>query len=101
MLTRTKQYFKSIEKVAREAGFEQILPSKARTGNAPTIKTRIDAVDSPTIHAPQPTTSQLLRATPATEYPIRSVSPELVPDRMASRIPEPSLNQRLTPKLNE
>lgn len=38
-----------------------------------------------TILAPQPTTSTLLSA-PATEYPVRSVTPELVPDSMASRI---------------
>jgi hypothetical protein len=40
---------------------------------------------APTILAPQPTTSTLLSA-PATEYPVRSVTPELVPDSMASRI---------------
>ncbi|KHO01756.1 glucosamine-6-phosphate deaminase [Metarhizium album ARSEF 1941] len=94
---KTVKYFKSIEKVAREAGFEQILPSKVRTGNGIVPQTRVKEVDSPTILAPQPTTSRLLRATPATEYPVRSVSPELVPDRMASRIPEPALNKRLTP----
>lgn len=92
------QYFKSIEKVALEQGFEQILPSKVRTGNGPVLRTKVDEVTSPTILAPQPTTSRLLRATsPAREYPIRSVSPDLVPDRMASRIPEPALNKRLTP----
>ncbi|PHH74395.1 hypothetical protein CDD80_3111 [Ophiocordyceps camponoti-rufipedis] len=95
---KTVKYFKSIEKVAREAGFEQILPSKVRTGNGLVPTTKVDPVSSPTILSPQPTTSQLLRATPATEYPIRSVSPDLVPDRMASRIPEPLLSTRLTPK---
>lgn len=70
------QYFKSIEKVAREAGFEQILPSKVRTGNGIIPRTRVDEISSPTIAAPQPTTSRLLRATPATEYPVRSVSPD-------------------------
>ncbi|KID92906.1 glucosamine-6-phosphate deaminase, partial [Metarhizium majus ARSEF 297] len=94
---KTVKYFKSIEKVAKEAGFEQILPSKVRTGNGVVPTTRVKEVDSPTILAPQPTTSRLLRATPATEYPVRSVSPELIPDRMASRIPEPALNKRLTP----
>ncbi|KAM4062943.1 glucosamine-6-phosphate isomerases/6-phosphogluconolactonase domain-containing protein [Hirsutella rhossiliensis] len=94
---KTVKYFKSIEKVAREAGFEQILPSKVRTGNGPVPRTKVDEVSSPTILSPQPTTSRLLRATPATEYPIRSVSPDLVPDRMASRIPEPGLSTRLTP----
>ncbi|KJZ76924.1 hypothetical protein HIM_03801 [Hirsutella minnesotensis 3608] len=95
---KTVKYFKSIEKVAQEAGFEQILPSKVRTGNGPVApQTKISKADSPTILSPQPTTSRLLGATPATEYPIRSVSPDLVPDRMASRIPEPGLNTRLTP----
>ena len=60
-------------------------------------------MQSPTILAPQPTTSRLLRATaPATEYPVRSVSPDLVPDAMMSRIPDPSwvmANGRLTPEL--
>lgn len=91
------QYFKSIESVAREQGFEQILPSRVRTGNGPIPETKVDEVASPTILSPQPTTSRLLRATPATEYPVRSVSPDLIPDRMASRIPEPHLSQRLTP----
>ncbi|KAL6865805.1 Glucosamine-6-phosphate isomerase (Glucosamine-6-phosphate deaminase) (GNPDA) (GlcN6P deaminase) [Amphichorda felina] len=94
---KTVKYFKSIEKVALEQGFEQILPSKVRTGNGIVPRTKVDEVSSPTILAPQPTTSRLLRATPATEYPVRSVSPDLVPDRMASRIPEPNLSQRLTP----
>lgn len=83
--------------MALEEGFEQILPSKVRTGNGAVPQTRVDEVTSPTILAPQPTTSRLLRATPAAEYPVRSVSPDLVPDRMASRIPEPNLNKRLTP----
>lgn len=83
--------------MAQEAGFEQILPSKVRTGNGSVPQTRLDEASSPTILAPQPTTSRLLGATPATEYPIRSVSPDLIPDRMASRIPEPNLNKRLTP----
>jgi glucosamine-6-phosphate deaminase len=96
-LTSHSQYFKSIEKVALEEGFEQILPSKVRTGNGPVPRTKVEEVTSPTILAPQPTTSRLLRATPAAEYPVRSVSPDLVPDRMASRIPEPGLNKRLTP----
>ncbi|KYK54948.1 glucosamine-6-phosphate deaminase [Drechmeria coniospora] len=101
---KTVKYFKSIEKIALEEGFEQILPSKVRTGIGSSVpETRIHSLDDfdgpdPSILAPQPTTSRLLRATPATEYPIRSVSPDLVPDRMASRIPEPNLSMRLTPK---
>lgn len=113
------QYFKSIEKVATSQGFEQILPSSIRTGpNVKSFKpisaqpvptTVIDEVSppmspkesSPTILSPQPTTSRLLRATsPANEYPVRSVSPDfdLVPDRMADRLPDPGFaNMRLTP----
>ncbi|KAJ6436909.1 glucosamine-6-phosphate isomerase [Purpureocillium lavendulum] len=94
---KTVKYFKSIEKVAREAGFEQVLPSKLRTSSGPIPLTKVEEVNAPTIHSPQLTTSRLLRATPAAEYPIRSVSPDLVPDRMASRIPEPNMHKRLTP----
>lgn len=101
---KSLQYFKSIEKVALAQGFEQILPSKIRTGPAPETvlqpPRQVNGGDSPTIIAPQPTTSRLLRAaSPAAEYPIRSHSPDgdLVPDRMASRIPEPGLANRLTP----
>lgn len=83
--------------VAREAGFEQMLPSRVRNVNGIVPVTRIDEASSPTVHSPQPTTPRLLGTSPAAEYPIRSVSPELVPDRMASRIPEPSLHWRLTP----
>ncbi|KAF6836654.1 glucosamine-6-phosphate deaminase [Colletotrichum musicola] len=120
---KTVKYFKSIEKVAREEGFEQILPSKIRTGPGPIPVTVVDEVQTPTILHPQPTTSRLLRASPATEYPVRStspdielvfesmgsrtktptdqqlraVTPDLVTDRMANRIPEPALARRLTP----
>ncbi|TDZ44735.1 Glucosamine-6-phosphate isomerase 1 [Colletotrichum trifolii] len=120
---KTVKYFKSIEKVAREEGFEQILPSKIRTGPGPIPITRVDEVQTPTILHPQPTTSRLLRASPATEYPVRSVSPDielvfenmesrtktpteqqlrattpdLITDRMANRLPDPALARRLTP----
>ncbi|KAK3303348.1 uncharacterized protein B0T15DRAFT_271725 [Chaetomium strumarium] len=124
---KTVKYFKDIEQVARAQGFEQILPSKIRTGPA-TVPTTIvtDEFPAPTIHSPQPTTSRLLRATPATEYPVRSrspspepnftprghlrvdsdaqytvssrsASPDLVPDRMAERMEDPALLRRLTP----
>lgn len=109
-----QQYFKSLEKVARAQGFEQILPSRVRTGPGPATVIQPprlpgaargdDAVKveapAPTVLSPQPTTSRLLRASsPAAEYPVRSVSPDfdLVPDSMASRIPDPRLAQRLTP----
>ncbi|KAI4864134.1 glucosamine-6-phosphate isomerase [Hypoxylon rubiginosum] len=100
---KTVKYFKSIEQVARQQGFEQILPSSIRTGPHSVIpKTVIDEVQSPTILSPQPMTSRLLRATPATEYPLRSVSPDLVPDRMADRVTDrvgiPDISRRLTPQ---
>jgi len=75
--------------VAKEQGFEQILPSKVRTGPGPQPQPQavvVDEVPTPTILAPQPVTSRMLRASPATEYPVRSVSPDLVPDRMADRV---------------
>ncbi|KAL2197921.1 hypothetical protein P885DRAFT_76634 [Corynascus similis CBS 632.67] len=140
---KTVRYFKDIEKAAQAQGFEHILPSKVRTGPA-TVPTTIvtDEFPASTIHCPQPTTSCLLRATPATEYPVRSRSPspdlsaprlqhhllrpdnsvetedadgtaaeyttaaifssrsttpDLIPDRMASRIGDPSLLVRSTP----
>jgi glucosamine-6-phosphate deaminase len=82
------QYFKSIEAVAFSQGFEQILPSAIRTGPRP-LQNHIDPApevkEEPTILAPKPTTSTLLAA-PATEYPLRSHSPDLIPDRMGARI---------------
>ncbi len=39
----------------------------------------------------------MLRASPATEYPVRSVSPDLVPDRMADRVAGGGFARRLTP----
>ncbi|KAI5861369.1 glucosamine-6-phosphate deaminase [Durotheca rogersii] len=98
---KTVKYFKSIEQVAKQQGFEQILPSRIRTGPkpAPIPRTVINEVQSPTILAPQPMTSRLLLATPATEYPIRSVSPDLIPDRMADRVKGiPDISRRLTPQ---
>jgi glucosamine-6-phosphate deaminase len=43
-----------------------------------------DEFPAPTIVSPQPTTSRLLRATPATEYPVRSRSPS--PDFVARQL---------------
>ena len=83
-----KQYFKSIEAVAASQGFEQILPSTVRTGPRPVtkpLKPTPEVKQEPSILSPQPLTSTLLAA-PATEYPVRSHTPELIPDRMGSRI---------------
>lgn len=87
---KTVKYFKSIEAVAASQGFEQILPSKFRTGPR-TASKPVEALsvaeikEEPSILSPQPVTSTLLAA-PATEYPIRSVTPDLIMDRMGSRI---------------
>jgi len=69
-------------------------------GHYPVPRTVVDEAASPTILAPQPTTSRLLRASPAAEYPVRSVSPDLIPDRMADRVVGvgSSFARRLTPK---
>jgi len=87
---KTVRYFKSIEKVAFSQGFEQILPSAVRTGPRPEgTKQHIDPVpemkEEPSILSPQPLTSTLLAA-PATEFPLRSHSPDLIPENMRSRI---------------
>lgn len=91
---KTVKYFKSIEKVASDEGFEQILPSAARTGPRPLMvkavaaappKDEEEVVHSPSLAYPTPLTSTLLKA-PATEYPLRSITPELVPDSMGSRL---------------
>lgn len=115
LLTPSAQYFKSIEKVALEQGFEQVLPTDLRIGTAGFLlaeqvdstkrpkdhfvaepaSVMVDEVQSPVAVHPQPNSPALLRANgPAIA---RSVSPDLVPDRMASRIPEPGLVTRLTP----
>lgn len=79
------------------------MPSAIRTGQTAIPKTVVEDISSPTVISsptilhPQPLTSRLLRASPATEYPVRSVSPDLVPDRMAERTGVPDLTQRLTP----
>lgn len=115
LIADTTQYFKSIEKVALAQGFEQNLPVALRSGpsspvgqrikvtipgNPPSAEVVIDEAESPLspIVHPQPTTPSLLRANgPAVNPLLRSVSPDLIPDRMASRIPEPTLQNRLTP----
>lgn len=102
---KTVKYFKNIEQVARAQGFEQILSSRVQTGSSteqplrPAATVIVDEVQSPTVPAPQPTTSRFLRASPATEYSLRSrsPSPDFTPDRMGSRIGDPEFTRRLTP----
>ncbi|OAA53611.1 glucosamine-6-phosphate deaminase [Niveomyces insectorum RCEF 264] len=74
---KTVKYFKSIEKVAQEQGFDQVLSEKARNGR----------------HAAQtPVTNGHGNglAVPVSEYPARSVSPDFTPDRMKDRIVKPT-----------
>ena len=116
LLVRTVKYFKSIEEVAKSQGFEQILPSAARTGKKVKAQegTSVDGMgkDNRLVHDEEakilakeieslklrnmkPLTSTYLAA-PATEYPVRSQSPdkemkrqqtpELRNDAMSSRI---------------
>lgn len=116
LLVRTVKYFKSIEEVAKSQGFEQILPSAARTGKKVKAQegTSVDGIgkDDKSVHDEEaeilakeieslklrnmkPLTSTYLAA-PATEYPVRSQSPdkemkrhqtpELHNDAMSSRI---------------
>jgi glucosamine-6-phosphate deaminase len=60
-------------------------------------KTKVEMIDSAVALSPERTMSDLLQPIAANIKTIRSPSPDLVPDRMASRIPEPDLNRRLTP----
>lgn len=60
-------------------------------------KTRVDMIDSAVAMSPDQAVSDLLQPMTANMKTMRSPSPDLVPDRMASRIPEPNLNRRLTP----
>ncbi|KAK5170755.1 Glucosamine-6-phosphate isomerase 1 [Oleoguttula sp. CCFEE 6159] len=80
---KTVRYFKSIEQVAAMMGFEQILPSEARTGAK--RDSVIEQLYSPT--ESEPNKDFLLAPRPKAS---RSVTPEFVPDRMASRLSEDS-----------
>ena len=110
LLVRTVKYFKSIESVARGMGFEQILPSKARTGRKTAVREKVEGMsgsagqkDDRSVHVEEaeilakeiealkmrnmkPLTSTYLAA-PATEYPVRSQSP----DKDMKRQPTPEL----------
>lgn len=67
--------------VANELGFEQILPSQARTGAK--RMAIVERLSSPKEETP-PDFNLLA---PAPREISRSVTPDLVPDSMASRIP--------------
>ncbi|KAI9786117.1 MAG: Glucosamine-6-phosphate isomerase 1 [Geoglossum umbratile] len=66
---KTVKYFKSIESVASALGFEQILPSTARTSNKPPVTTTAAATEET-----------------STQPPLEEPAVDLVPDRMAARL---------------
>ncbi|KAK8194199.1 Glucosamine-6-phosphate isomerase (Glucosamine-6-phosphate deaminase) (GNPDA) (GlcN6P deaminase) [Zalaria obscura] len=97
---KTVKYFKSIEKVAASCGMGQVLPSEATT-----LKKRdsiLSSLGSPKTprspqspHLPQTPLSPVpKKAENASTLPVpkpavqRAVTPELVPDRMADRLPQ-------------
>ncbi|KAJ9645890.1 Glucosamine-6-phosphate isomerase (Glucosamine-6-phosphate deaminase) (GNPDA) (GlcN6P deaminase) [Coniosporium apollinis] len=81
---KTVKYFKSIERVATELGFEQMLPCEAHTSAK--RQSIVEELQSPKSN--RPSQNQLLAPKPEIS---RSVTPDLVPDRMASRIDEGAL----------
>ncbi|KAH7045892.1 glucosamine-6-phosphate deaminase [Macrophomina phaseolina] len=97
---KTVRYFKSIEKVARRLGFEQMLPSEARiTAKRSTIREELNSPLSP--KAVKPTSFQvpLLVPNPNPQSISRSPTPEPVLESMASRISpvEPSIDFQAIP----
>lgn len=84
-MTRTNQpgtqYFKSIEQVAANCGFNQVLPSLASTG-----KKRDSVIEK--LDSPRSPKSNSFLPLPAKPEISRSVTPELIPDPMHDRLPE-------------
>ncbi|TPX13699.1 uncharacterized protein E0L32_005902 [Thyridium curvatum] len=88
---KTVRYFKSIEKIARERGFEQALPKGLRDGRVTeptTTKIMVNGIHSPLATRDFEGQSYLLRANnPVLAAPSsRSVTPEPTLDNMMSRI---------------
>lgn len=76
------QYFKSIEQVALSQGFGQDLPSEELT-----LKKRDSVLEK--LDSPRSPPSKSFLAPPKPEL-TRTVTPELVPDSMHTRLPEPA-----------
>lgn len=78
---KTVKYFRSTEKVARDLGFEQILPSDARTGakRDRVVEKLASPVDGKTSFA-------RLAVRQHTVPIVRAVTPELQPDAMHNRV---------------
>lgn len=88
------QYFKSIEQVAWSQGFTQILPESTQMGaKRDSIIQQLESPKSPkysefNLLPPTPDGTPVKTKFSKAEVPIlRSITPELVPDRMASRLP--------------
>jgi glucosamine-6-phosphate deaminase len=103
-----QQYFKSIESGSSIPSPLHPYPPKLPEETLPIPETTLDAVDTPAILQPEPVSSQLLHPDGAVVgngklSPVliaRSASPDmdLVPDRMASRIPGGGFAGRLSPQ---
>ncbi|CAG9947181.1 unnamed protein product [Clonostachys rosea f. rosea IK726] len=90
-LTIQIKYFKSIEKVAREEGFDQALPRSLRKGARVAVSSDTNGngqIESPVALKPIEVQPYLLRAnSPVLSGPIsRTVTPEPTLDSMSSRI---------------
>ncbi|KAL1636481.1 Glucosamine-6-phosphate isomerase (Glucosamine-6-phosphate deaminase) (GNPDA) (GlcN6P deaminase) [Neofusicoccum ribis] len=84
---KTVRYFKSIEKVARRLGFEQMLPSEARiSAKRSTIREGLNSPRSPQAVKPTSFAVPLLVPNPNPQSISRSPTPEPVLESMASRI---------------
>ncbi|KAL0265217.1 Glucosamine-6-phosphate isomerase (Glucosamine-6-phosphate deaminase) (GNPDA) (GlcN6P deaminase) [Diplodia seriata] len=97
---KTVRYFKSIEKVARRLGFEQMLPSEARiSAKRSTIREGLSSPLSPKAVKPPTFQVPLLAPNPNPQSISRSVTPEPVLESMASRISpvEPSVDSLTIP----
>ncbi|KAF2500002.1 glucosamine-6-phosphate isomerase [Lophium mytilinum] len=78
---KTVKYFKSIEMVANELGFQQMLPCAAKHA---AIVEEIHSPKSPKSPVGKTNGDALMPPKPEV---VRAVTPDLVPDRMGSRIP--------------
>jgi glucosamine-6-phosphate deaminase len=76
------KYFKSIEQVALSQGFGQDLPSEELV-----LKKRDSVLEK--LESPRSPTSKSFLAPPKPEL-TRQITPELVPDSMHQRLPEPA-----------
>lgn len=104
-----QQYFKSIESVASTQGFTQILPSEAHTlQKRDSIVSQLDSPKSPKntsllfpptpLATPEKTTASKDGFGDGLQVQgreiLRSVTPELVPDRMADRLPVTPMQEK-------